>query len=85
MLVQGTLDTGAWLLTGVLLVSSLLNVAYLLTIPVRGFFAAPAEPLDGIQEAPLPSLLAIGVTAAGCLALFLWADPLYRFAGEILR
>ena len=34
-LVQGTLDTGAWMLTAVLLISSLLNIAYLLTIPMR--------------------------------------------------
>ena len=83
-LVQGTLDTGAWMLTAVLLISSLLNVAYLVMIPVRAFFAAPATPSEGIREAPLPSLLAIGVTATGCIALFLWADPLYRLVGEVL-
>ena len=83
-LVQGTLDTGAWMLTAVLLISSLLNVAYLVVIPVRGFFAAPATPSNGVREAPLPSLLAIAVTAGGCIALFFWADPLYRLVGEVL-
>lgn len=41
MLVQGTLDAGAWTLLIVLLISSLLNIAYLLTVPMRAFFARP--------------------------------------------
>ncbi|MCP5304533.1 MAG: monovalent cation/H+ antiporter subunit D family protein [Chromatiaceae bacterium] len=85
VLVQGTLDTGAWLLTAVLLLSSLLNVAYLVSIPVRGFFRKPTAAQDGIREAPLASLIAIGVTAVGCVALFFWADPVYQVAGEITR
>jgi multicomponent Na+:H+ antiporter subunit D len=84
-LVQGTLDTGLWMLTAVLLVSSLLNVAYLVSIPVRGFFLAPPTPADGLREAPLPSLIAIGITTAGCVVLFLCAEPLYRLVGEVVR
>jgi multicomponent Na+:H+ antiporter subunit D len=42
-------------------------------------------PTTGLKEAPLPSLVAIGITSAGCLALFLWADPLYRLVGEVLQ
>jgi multicomponent Na+:H+ antiporter subunit D len=84
-LVQGTLDTGLWMLTAVLLVSSLLNVAYLVSIPMRGFFVAPPTRPEGLREAPLPSLIAIGITTAGCVALFLWADPLYRLVGEVVR
>jgi multicomponent Na+:H+ antiporter subunit D len=84
-LVQGTLDTGLWMLTAVLLVSSLLNVAYLVSIPVRGFFLAPPTPADGLREAPLPSLIAIAITTAGCVVLFLWAEPLYRLVGEVVR
>jgi len=84
LLVQGTLDSGIWLLTAVLLVSSLLNILYLMVVPIRGFFAAPATPVAGIQEAPLPSLLAMGVTATGCLLLFFYAEPIYRLLGGIL-
>jgi multicomponent Na+:H+ antiporter subunit D len=84
-LVQGTLDTGAWMLTLVLLISSLLNIAYLVVIPVRGFFAAPASPSSGVREAPWPSLMAIGVTALGCVVLFLWPDALYRLVSEVLQ
>ena len=84
LLVQGTLDSGIWLLTAVLLVSSLLNILYLMVVPLRGFFAAPATPVTGIQEAPLPSLLAMGITATGCLLLFFYAEPIYRLLGGIL-
>ena len=84
-LVQGTLDTGAWMLTLVLLISSLLNIAYLVVIPVRGFFVAPASPSSGVREAPWPSLMAIGVTALGCVVLFLWPDALYRLVSEVLQ
>jgi len=83
--VQGTLDAGLWMLTAVLLISSLLNVAYLVSIPVRGFFVAPPTPSEGLREAPLPSLIAIAITTAGCVALFLWADPLYQLVSEVVR
>jgi len=84
-LVQGTLDTGAWMLTAVLLISSLLNILYLVVIPVRGFFASPATPSIGIREAPWPSLLAIGCTALGCVVLFFWPDALFRLINEVPR
>ena len=87
LLVQGTLDTHMWLLTAVLLISSLLNIAYLLAIPARGFFAKPSEHAaqEGVKEAPLPSLLAIGVTASGCILLFFLSEPLYQLTEEILK
>ena len=80
MLVQATVDTGAWALLAVLLVSSLLNVIYLVGIPMRGFFRAPPDAAGTVREAPTPCLLAIGVTAAGCILLFFAAEPLYRLA-----
>ncbi|MCP5431396.1 MAG: monovalent cation/H+ antiporter subunit D family protein [Chromatiaceae bacterium] len=85
LLIQGTLDSGFWVLTGVLMLSSLLNVMYLVSIPVRGFFRAPASQGDGIREAPTASLIAIAVTTTGCVLLFFWAEPLYRLAGGIVR
>ena len=85
LLVQGTLDAGFWVLTGVLMLSSLLNVMYLVSIPVRGFFRAPASQGDGIREAPTASLVAIAGTTTGCVLLFFWAEPLYRLAGGIVR
>jgi multicomponent Na+:H+ antiporter subunit D len=87
MLVQGTYDTGAWVLMAVLLASSIMNIFYLLIIPARGFFSRSAEPdcVPRVQEAPPACLLAIAITSIGCITLFFFSNPLYRLAGEILR
>jgi multicomponent Na+:H+ antiporter subunit D len=59
--------------------SSLLNVAYLMPLPIRGFFTQPeGEEQTEIREAPLFCLLPICLTAVGCVALFFYADEIYR-------
>ena len=85
LLVQGTLETGLWLLTITLLVSSLLNIMYLVVIPVRGFFAKPASDEHGLQEAPIASLLAIGIAVFGCIVLFFSPDPIYRMMEGVFQ
>ena len=85
LLVQGTLETGMWLLTITLLVSSLLNIMYLVIIPIRGFFAKPASDEHGLQEAPIASLLAIGIAVFGCIVLFFSPDPIYRMVEGVFR
>jgi multicomponent Na+:H+ antiporter subunit D len=90
MLVQGTLDAKQWALTAVLLVSSLLNISYLLVVPLRGFFgrpdgAEPHNPGHGVKEAPLTCRLAIGVTAIGCFVLFFMPNELFHLAEAIIR
>jgi len=90
-LALGTLQSGQFVLLAVLMLSSLLNVAYLLPIPVRAFFGAPRDAgavtaaggeKDG-REAPLPCLLAIGVTALGCIVLFFVPGPFYRLMAAV--
>ena len=85
-LALGTLEADELALLGVLMASSLLNVAYLLPIPIRAFFSKPAngETITGIREAPLPSVAALVFTALGCVVLFFHAEPLYRLAHAIL-
>ena len=80
-LALGALDANQLILVGVLMLSSLLNVAYLLPVPFNGFFAAPPEGEQrpaGINEAPRSCVLALSITAAGCILLFIFADPVYR-------
>ena len=84
-LALGALEAHQIALVAVLMVSSLLNIAYLLPIPLRAFFAKSAEsvsaqavPQQGIKEAPLPCLIAIGVTALGCLVLFFYPTPILQ-------
>ena len=71
---QGAIVAGEVWLLAVLMLSSLLNIAYLLPIPVRAFFAQPSDAVTGIQEAPWPCLVAIGITSLGCIAFFFYAD-----------
>ncbi|MCP5084410.1 MAG: monovalent cation/H+ antiporter subunit D family protein [Alphaproteobacteria bacterium] len=78
----GTVETGQLLLLGILMLSSLLNVAYLLPIPIRAFFGKPAEgeAYPEIKEAPKPILAAMIITATTSIILFFYPDPLYRLA-----
>ena len=76
-LVLGALEAHQILLVGVLMVSSLFNIAYLLPIPIRAFFGKPAGDVPkGIREAPFMCLLAIGITTLACIVLFFYPDPI---------
>lgn len=86
-LMMGTLETGQWILMGVLMLSALLNVAYLLPIPILAFFPGKSVQTfsTGIKEAPLPSLLALSITAIGCVALFVFPQSLHELVTAILE
>ena len=80
-LALGALDAGYSVLVGVLMLSTLLNIAYLIPLPVRAFFRGePNAPTGTITEAPAACLLAIGVTTVMCLVLFFYPEPVYRLA-----
>jgi len=91
-LLLGSAEAEQTALMGVLMLSSLLSIGYLLPIPARGFFLPsrpqppPAtdagqspEPGAVWQEAPLWCLLPLALTALGCFAMFLAAEPLVQF------
>ena len=89
-LALGTLEAGEFVLLGVLLVSSLLNVVYLLPIPIRAFFCpAPGQSLESgpvsLQEAPWPCLIAMCVTSIGCVWLFLSPDWLHSLMVSLVE
>ena len=85
-LLMGTIETEQLILMGVLMVSSLLNIAYLLPIPFHAFFSVDKTSASsiGIKEAPLPSLIALCITTVGCVILFVYPQPLYELAKAIL-
>ena len=95
ILMTAAADTGQLIMIFVLMVSSLLNVAYLLPVVVNGFFApAPAAALSsaatfapdgGIREAPLWCVVPPMLTGIGCVVLFFTAEPLMRFLEPIVR
>jgi len=87
-LMIGTIDAGKWMLMLVLMASSLLNIAYLLPIPLKGFlYELPDkhEAAGGLQEAPLPILIALCATALGCIVLFIYPQPLYELATSFVE
>jgi len=84
-LALGALESGQAVIVGVLMISSLLNVVYLLEIPFKGFFANSETDDDhdhdrpwGNTEAPLSILIAIAITTIGGMILFFHPDPIYN-------
>jgi len=87
LIAGGSLDTGTIVWVAVLMLSTLLNIAYLLPIPLRAFLKpdpdlAPGEKAT-MQEAPFACLWAIVLTALTCIALFLYPAPLTELIGMI--
>ena len=77
----GALESDKLIIVAVLMISSLLNIAYLLPIPIKAFFNTQTKEQQPwtwseTKEAPLPSLIAIGVTSIGCVVLFFYPQPL---------
>lgn len=85
-LALGTIDFSGpeftrWALLGTLMLSSLLNIAYLGIIPVKAFFQnLPEGQTAEIKEAPLPCLIGLAVPALICLYLFFSPEPFYSMA-----
>ena len=81
LLIVGAADAGQQVMIAVLMLSSLLNVAYLLSIVGKGFFwpakanTAPSK----IAESPVLVWLPPAITAFGCLLLFFYATNLRDF------
>lgn len=100
-LMLGAVDAGQLSIIAVLIVSSLLNVVYLLSIPLRAFYlspetgggkakgaseaGAPAIDWGDLKEAPLLCVLPPVLTAIGAFVLFFYADPLFAYLAPILE
>ena len=83
-LALGALDAGYGILVGVLMLSTLLNIAYLLPIPLRAFFGQSPKTTVQFNEAPLPCLVAIGITTAAWVTLCCFPGPVYQLAGMLI-
>ncbi len=97
-LIMGSLEAEQMIIVAALLLSSLLNIAYLLPIVARAFFlplpdSKQAAPMIGhesndinplhVQEAPILCLMPLIITAAGSVALFFYADAIYALIALI--
>ena len=92
-LLLGSFDAGQLAMVAVLILSTILNIMYLLPIAFHGFFSKPDNTADdadgerpegGIREAPIPCLIAISVTSLGCLALFFFSEPVFELLLQIV-
>jgi multicomponent Na+:H+ antiporter subunit D len=84
----GALDADKLVIVAVLMISSLLNIAYLLPIPMKAFFnqsdsASRPWTWAEVQEAPIAILIAIGITSFSCVALFFFPQPLIELVNLI--
>ena len=78
----GAANLELFLVIAVYMISSLLNVGYLLPIVARAFFKplpqqSPASQSKDLSEAPLLCVIPLCITALGCFVLFF-------FAGEVI-
>jgi multicomponent Na+:H+ antiporter subunit D len=86
-LIIGAVDAGTLLMVAVLITSSLLNVAYLLTPALRAFFlpAKDTHYAGQVHEAPLACVMPLCATAAGCVLLFFFAQPIFDFVALLVE
>ena len=73
-LLLGAANTTDWVLLAALIIGSLLSALYLLPIAVRAFYHSPDDGNEMIQEAPVSILIALIISAAGCILLFVAPD-----------
>ena len=87
LLIVGAADANELIMIGVLLVSSLLNVAYLLPLVGKGFFLSTddQEPAaTDFSEGPVLVWIPPALTAMGCIILFFYAGSIKEFLMPIV-
>ncbi|MDQ2081309.1 proton-conducting transporter membrane subunit [Xanthobacteraceae bacterium Astr-EGSB] len=85
MLALAAADSGHLVVVGVLMVSSLLNVGYLLSIVGRAFFLPPRDGVvTGIKEAPVACVVPLSLSALACVVLFFQIDAIQALVAGAL-
>lgn len=79
LLVMGAADTGQWVMIAVLMISSLLNVAYLIPVAARAFFLKDDSQPQTWSEAGVLVWGPPVLTAVGCVLLFFYAGDIRDF------
>jgi multicomponent Na+:H+ antiporter subunit D len=77
-LAMGTVQTGHFWLLAALMVSSLLNIAYLIPIPIRAFMTPAGETPMKFKEAPMMCVVPLCITAVGSVVLFFFGNEIYN-------
>ncbi len=81
----GAVEAKEWIPLAVLMISSLLNIAYLVPVGVQAFFRPPdgSAPDTGLHEAPILCVVPLCITALGCIALFFYAGQIHDFLAPL--
>jgi multicomponent Na+:H+ antiporter subunit D len=82
----GTVETHQYVLTAALMISSLLNIAYLVPIPIQAFLKPATDAHSDNDsdhdhhhgEAPLACVVPLVITATLSIVLFFAAQPIYQ-------
>jgi multicomponent Na+:H+ antiporter subunit D len=83
-MLSGAVQSGAWVAVAVIAASTVLNAGYFLPI-VRDAFLKPAPEGEGpVGEGPAPMLIALIITGAGTVLLFLLPGPLAALARALV-
>ncbi len=83
-LLLGAMGTQHYFAVAVLVISTMLNAAYLLPIVYAAFFKTPDEGRITHGEAPKPIVIAITLTAFSCVALFFACNYVLGIAGDVM-
>ena len=91
-LVIGAIEADKLIMVAVLRISSVLNVAYLVTIPIRGFFYKKDDQVSRyhghddseIHEAPIACLIAMVISSLGFILLFFYPNVAYQLMRQII-
>lgn len=82
-ILMGAFQTEQWIAIGVIFASTLLNAAYFLPIIFAAYFKPEAANTKDHGEAPFPAVLALSLTAAMTIILFLFPEIPFSLAEQI--
>ena len=77
LLAVGAADREMTFLVATLMISSLLNIAYLVPIPIQAFMTPKDEEPQAFNEAPMMCVVPLCITAVGSVLLFFFAQSIY--------
>ena len=84
LLLQGAADADQAVIMALMMVGSLLSLAYLMPVATRAFFRAPVTS-TGFREAPPAVVVPLVLTALACVALFFGAEYVIEPLNEALE
>jgi multicomponent Na+:H+ antiporter subunit D len=80
-IVLGALETKEFIFVVILIISSILNIAYLIPPVWKAFFVSPEVETEfdgGVREAPWACVVPVIITSILCLVLFFWPGVLLQ-------